>query len=245
MKEIICFSPVDSDRIVLPIQYNHIIQAMIYSILDDELAHFLHEKGFQTEKRTFKMFTFSRLKGRYTLNKNDGLIIFDGPIKLTISSHYEEFTDSIGNGFLRRQRVRLGNNNLEVKELAVEKEIVNSEEIKVYTLSPIVVYSTLFREDGRKFTYYFNPKENDFSQIISNNLKNKYRAFYLKEPPKEEVEIKPIGHTKLSVVNYKGFIIKGYSGKFLLKGNPLLLQLGVNTGLGSKNSQGFGCVKLL
>jgi len=245
MKEIICFSPVDSDRIVLPIQYNHIIQAMIYSILDDELAHFLHEKGFQTEKRTFKMFTFSRLKGRYILNKNDGLIIFDGPIKLTISSHYEEFTDSIGNGFLRRQRVRLGNNNLEVKELAVEKEIVNSEEIKVYTLSPIVVYSTLFREDGRKFTYYFNPKENDFSQIISNNLKNKYRAFYLKEPPKEEVEIKPIGHTKLSVVNYKGFIIKGYSGKFLLKGNPLLLQLGVNTGLGSKNSQGFGCVKLL
>lgn len=245
MKEIICFSPVDSDRIVLPIQYNHIIQAMIYSILDDELAHFLHEKGFQTEKRTFKMFTFARLKGRYILNKNDGLIIFDGPIKLTISSHYEEFTDSIGNGFLRRQRVRLGNNNLEVKELAVEKEIVNSEEIKVYTLSPIVVYSTLFREDGRKFTYYFNPKENDFSQIISNNLKNKYRAFYLKEPPKEEVEIKPIGHTKLSVVNYKGFIIKGYSGKFLLKGNPLLLQLGVNTGLGSKNSQGFGCVKLL
>ncbi len=245
MKEIICFSPVDSDRIVLPIQYNHIIQAMIYSILDDELAHFLHEKGFQTEKRTFKMFTFSRLKGRYILNKNDGLIIFDGPIKLTISSHYEEFTDSIGNGFLRRQRVRLGNNNLEVKELAVEKEIVNSEEIKVYTLSPIVVYSTLFREDGRKFTYYFNPKENDFSQIISNNLKNKYRAFYSKEPPKEEVEIKPIGHTKLSVVNYKGFIIKGYSGKFLLKGNPLLLQLGVNTGLGSKNSQGFGCVKLL
>ncbi|NLW40582.1 MAG: CRISPR-associated endoribonuclease Cas6 [Tissierellia bacterium] len=218
---------------------------MIYSILDDELAHFLHEKGFQTEKRTFKMFTFSRLKGRYILNKNDGLIIFDGPIKLTISSHYEEFTDSIGNGFLKRQRVRLGNNNLEVKELAVEKEIVNSEEIKVYTLSPIVVYSTLFREDGRKFTYYFNPKENDFSQIISNNLKNKYRAFYLKEPPKEEVEIKPIGHTKLSVVNYKGFIIKGYSGKFLLKGNPLLLQLGVNTGLGSKNSQGFGCVKLL
>ena len=69
MKEIICFSPVDSDRIVLPIQYNHIIQAMIYSILDDELAHFLHEKGFQTEKRTFKMFTFSRLKGRYILNK--------------------------------------------------------------------------------------------------------------------------------------------------------------------------------
>ncbi|GMG97778.1 CRISPR-associated endoribonuclease Cas6 [Tepidimicrobium xylanilyticum] len=245
MKEIITFYPIDSDKVVLPIQYNHMVQGMIYSILDDELAYFLHEKGFQNQKRTFKMFSFSRLKGSYTLDKKDDLIKFDGPVKLTISSHYDEFSNSIGNGFLRRQRVRLGNNNLEVRELAVEREMVNSEEIRVYALSPISVYITLLRKDGRKFTYYFNPKEDEFSQIISNNLKNKYRAFYSKEPPEGEVKIKPIGLSKLAVVNYKGFIIKGYTGKFLMKGDSLLLQLGVDTGLGSKNSQGFGCVKLI
>lgn len=69
MKEIITFYPIDSDKVVLPIQYNHMVQGMIYSILDAELAYFLHEKGFQNQKRTFKMFSFSRLKGSYTLDK--------------------------------------------------------------------------------------------------------------------------------------------------------------------------------
>ncbi len=245
MKEIITFNPIDSDNTVLPIQYNHMVQGMIYKLLDEELANFLHEEGFQNEKRIFKMFTFSRIKGSYTLDKDSGLIIFDGPIKLTISSHYDEFSNSIGNSFLRRQKVQLGNNYLEVKQLAVEKENVNSEEIKVRTLSPISTYSTLYRKDGKKFTYYFNPKEEEFSEIIENNLKNKYKAFYSEEPPEVGVEIKPLGATRLSVVSYKGFIIKGYTGKFAMKGAPDLLQLGVDTGLGSKNSQGFGCVKLI
>ncbi|MEY8304154.1 CRISPR-associated endoribonuclease Cas6 [Anaerosalibacter bizertensis] len=245
MKEIITFNPIESDKVLLPIQYNHMVQAMIYKLLDEEMADFLHEKGFQNEKRTFKMFTFSRITGRYTLDRINGLIIFDGPIKLTISSHYDEFSNSIGNSFLKRQKVQLGNNHLEVKQLAVENENVNSKEIKIYTLSPISVYSTLYRKDGRKFTYYFNPKEEEFEKIIENNLKNKYKAFYSEEPPEGKVEIKPLGPTRLSVVNYKGFIIKGYTGKFAMKGAPDLLQLGVDTGLGSKNSQGFGCVKLI
>ncbi len=58
-----------------------------------------------------------------------------------------------------------------MKQLAVEKENVNSEEIKVRTLSPISTYSTLYRKDGKKFTYYFNPMEEEFSETIENNLK--------------------------------------------------------------------------
>lgn len=245
MKEIITFNPIESDKVVLPIQYNHMVQAMIYRLLDEELADFLHEEGFQNENRTFKMFTFSRINGNYTLDRNDGLIIFDGPIKLTVSSHFDDFSNSIGNSFLKRQRVQLGNNYLEVKQLAVEKENVNSEEIKVRTLSPISTYSTLYRKDGKKFTYYFNPMEEEFSETIENNLKNKYRAFYSEEAPEGEINIKPIGEPRLAVVKYKGFVIKGYTGKFSITGPIPLLQLGIDTGLGSKNSQGFGCVKLI
>ncbi|HSH36183.1 hypothetical protein, partial [Schnuerera sp.] len=77
MKEIITFNSIESDKIVLPIQYNHMVQGMIYKLLDDELANFLHGEGFQNKKRRFKMFTFSRIKGNYTLNKSKGSIIFD------------------------------------------------------------------------------------------------------------------------------------------------------------------------
>ncbi len=40
MKEIITFNPIESDKVVLPIQYNHMVQAMIYRLLDEELADF-------------------------------------------------------------------------------------------------------------------------------------------------------------------------------------------------------------
>ena len=117
----------------------------------------------------------------------------------------------------------MGSNKLEVKELSVKKEEATGNEIVINTLSPITVYSTLFRKDGRKFTYYFNPKEEDFSRIVSKNLKNKYKAFYGMGPPREDMTIESLGNYKMFTINYKGFIINSYLGRFRMKGpNPLL-----------------------
>ncbi len=246
MKETITFQSIDKkEEITLPINYNHIVQAMIYNQLDDEVSEFLHEEGFKKEKRTYKLFTFSRLKGIYNLDKGNGQIRFNNPIKLVISSPYRDFSNSIGNSILTNRIVRLGDNRLEAKGLAVEREIIDNDEIKIETLSPITAYSTLFRKDGKKFTYYFNPQEREFSEIISNNLKNKYKAFYTKEPPEEIVEVEPISRNKMSIINYKGFIIKGYMGKFYMRGPRELLQMGVDAGVGAKNSQGLGCIKMI
>lgn len=46
-------------------------------------------------------------------------------------------------------------------------------------------------------------------------------------------------------MKYKGFIVKSYSGRLFLEGPRSLLQMAVAAGLGSKNSQGFGCVKIV
>lgn len=245
MKETVVFESIEGGPIVLPISYNHIVQSMIYGNLDCELGDFLHNKGFKKEKRTYKMFTFSRLIGDFMLNKENGQIIFDKEVKLTISSPYNEFNNSIGYKLLSAEKIQLGNNQVIVKELKVEHENVNSEEIKITTLSPIVVYSTLFRADGKKFTYYFSPYEKEFSQIINRNIKNKYTAFYESDPPEEDIEIEPISRAKLSIVKYKDYVIKGYSGRFKIKGPVPLLELGISSGLGNKNSQGFGCVEVI
>ena len=50
----------DNDEIVLPIHYNYIVQSAIYNSISDELADFLHNTGYSTEKRTFKLFLFHR-----------------------------------------------------------------------------------------------------------------------------------------------------------------------------------------
>jgi len=52
---------------VLPLNYQHAAAAMIYATLGQASATFaarLHDTGFQTDGRTFKLFTFSRLTTR-------------------------------------------------------------------------------------------------------------------------------------------------------------------------------------
>ena len=53
------------DSIRLPIHYNYLVQSMIYQNMDREFAEFLHEQGYEVDKRKFKLFTFSRLLGQY------------------------------------------------------------------------------------------------------------------------------------------------------------------------------------
>lgn len=245
MREQIYFLPEDGKTLTLPLQYNHIVQAMIYNSLDDNTAEFLHDRGFIHGKRAFKMFTFSRLMGNYNIDKRNSKITFTGPISLVVTSPYNNFCNSLANGLLLKPNVRLGNNEMKVTDITLEKDIIDNEKIRIRTLSPIVVYSTLLRPDGRKYTCYFEPGENDFVEIMENNLRKKYKAFHEANPPTENVSILPLRQPRLSIVNYKNTVIKGYSGIFTLSGPAPLLQIAVDSGLGSKNSQGFGCIRVI
>ena len=46
-------------------------------------------------------------------------------------------------------------------------------------------------------------------------------------------------------MKYRETVIKGWMGRFVLKGNRKLLKLGYECGIGSKNSQGFGMVEVV
>jgi len=228
----------------LPFSYNHIVQAAIYNSIEPELATFLYEKGFVSNGRKFRLFSFSRLYGEFLQDKNLPKIIFPGEVRLVVSSPMEHFCKSIANVMLSRGYIRLGNCDAKVEKMTVQQFKVDEEEITLRTLSPVVVYSTLLRPDGRKYTCYFQPEEPDYDLLVENNLRKKYHAYYGKEAPKGEVKVKRIGEIKQNLVNYKDTIIKGYSGKMVITGPKELLQMAVDAGLGSKNGQGFGCVEV-
>lgn len=232
------------EKIVLPIHYNHIIQAFIYNNIDEKLALFLHNKGYINNNRTFKLFTFSNILNKGVLK--DKSFNFGKKIEILVSSPIDDFCKSIANSMLLKQDLFLGNNNLKVEQIKIINQAINTEEIEVETMSPITVYSTLLKADGKKFTYYYQAKENEFQKLIGENLIKKYNAFYDKEINIDnDIEITPIGNLKQNIVYYKNFIIKGQTGKFKIKGNEKLMQIGLDAGFGSKNSQGFGCVKLI
>lgn len=230
---------------VLPIHYNHLVQAAIYNSVDSEMASFLHEKGFLDGKRIFKMFAFSLLRGQYAIEKKHNSIKFTSKIQLTVSSPVNEFYQSLVNTLLSRGYMRLGEAEVAVEKIYAQKFKIEEEEVPIRTLSPVVLYSTLLRPDGRKYTCYFQPGEPDYDKLLNSNLQKKYRAFYGTEPPVGEVRAKALGRQRMSIINYKGTVIKGYSGKLLLTGPVPLLQLAVDGGLGGKNAQGFGCVEIV
>lgn len=232
-------------EIKLPIQYNYYVQGMIYDLLDDKMANFIHKQGFESGNRQFRMFCFSRLIGDYKIDKGNNEIIFNKEIELYISSPMKSFLTQLSNSFLLNESVRLGKEELIIKKVDIGRNILDKNRISVRALSPITVYSTLYKPDGSKYTCYFGPRDKEFGELIYKNVLKKYNAYFHDEPKNKDFSIIPVGKTKLHVVTYKGFVIKGYSGKFIIEGDLGLLEHALNTGLGSKNSQGFGYIKLL
>lgn len=233
------------ERLELPIHYNYLLQAAIYNAVDPDLADFLHNKGYQSGCRYFKLFAFSRLNGKFKLDRRKNTIAFFDDVTLIVSSPVSDFCQSIANGLLTKGQIRLGSSCAEVKSVTVQQFTVAEEKVMLRTLSPVVVYSTLFRADGRKYTCYFQPGDPDYDSLVENNLRKKYRAFYGQDAPPGEVKVRNTGLMKMNILNYKETIIKGYSGRMELTGPKELLQIAVDAGMGSKNSQGFGCVEVV
>lgn len=230
--------------VVLPLQYNHLVQGMMYHNIDEELAEFLHNKGYIYNKRHFRMFNFSRLMGEYRIDRERNIIIFLSDIRLYISSPMDDFCQSFGNLLLKKGQVRIGNNNLTIKQIQFIPTNTESKDVLVRTLSPIVVYSTLLKPEGGKYTCYFMPREPKFQSLVVENLIKKWKAFFNKKPP-GEFNIHPVGKHKQNLVIYKNTIIKGASGLFRLQGDSSLISFALGAGIGGKGAQGFSCVKLI
>lgn len=234
-----------SDTLEVPIQYNYLVQAMILNWLGDEkYQKFIHDKGYEYNNRSYKMYTFSKLYGKFSVDSKNGTITFFDKVNLIVSSLDTRFIQYLASNVIMEDNLILGKNSVKVNKIETSyNELGNSE--KIYTKSPITVYSTLQNADKKK-TYYYSPYEEEFSELIRNNLINKYKALYNKFPQNHSFDIKLLStrEPKESVLNYKGTIIKGWNGEFLIKGSKELLQIAYDAGLGSKNSQGFGCIEL-
>jgi len=231
------------ERIVLPLDYNYYLQSFLYNSISPELASFLHDKGFEHEKRSFRMFTFSRLMGRYEIK--EGRITFTMPVRLVISSPLDRFVSELANTMLTSKGLKLCGEDIDVEELSVLERPEIKSRMRIRMVTPLVAYSTLLTPDGRKKTYYYNPSEPEFTELTDNNLRKKHEAFYGKAPRARKLSLRPLGRPEEKIVRYRDNVIKGYTGTFLMDGNRRLLELAYDCGLGSKNSQGFGMFEVL
>lgn len=225
----------------LPINYHHILQAIIYKNIDDGkgLSQVYHEQGANYEKRTYKLFTFSLLKGKYRIKGKK--ICFIDRVQFEVRSLDDYFIFQLQKNLITNG-ITFGNTCYKNVGVQLSNICIETDEIQIEMDSPICVYST--EENG--FTNYHNPWSEEFAIAVNNNFVRKFDAAY-GELPLSVIHIEPVKVSKRDkyVTRYKDTYICGWKGIYRLQGEPVYLNFLYQTGLGSKNAQGFGLFQVL
>ena len=87
--------------LILPVNYNHILQAVIYQGIGkaSDFGNFMHEEGYYLGQRQYKMFQFSQLSGKYSIKNNQ--IVFRNQVSFEVRSLDPVFLRLLGESFWR------------------------------------------------------------------------------------------------------------------------------------------------
>ena len=223
--------------LTLPINYQHILQSIIFRHLQQvpEYGSLLHDKGFGNDKRKFKLFTFGPICGKYQLS--DKKIMFYDSVSWEVRCA-EPYVLKLLLESIRKNGLVYGMQEYTDVEVRLEDREVQTDEIRIKMLSPVCVYAT-DRDSGK--TKYFSPESEEFSVRVNENFRRKYCAYSGVEAD-SDVILQPlwVAARDKYVTKYKYFYITAWKGKYVLRGKRKYLDFLYQTGLGSKNSQGFG-----
>lgn len=158
----------------LPVNYNHILQAVIYQSLDimPDYAEFIHEGGFTRGQRQYKMFQFSQLKGEYRIENKK--ITFFSEVSFEVRSPEPLLIRLLGEG-IWNQGVTFGNHVYTDVQLELYDYTVEERQLLIRMKSPLTVYAT---DSESEKTWYFSPDEEPFYEMVNDNFYRKYQAYY-------------------------------------------------------------------
>jgi CRISPR-associated endoribonuclease Cas6 len=224
----------------LPKHYNNVLQGFFYKNMDPLLAGILHEVGFVYNQRRFKLFAFSKIFGKIK-EKNESNILFKPPdVHVYFSTPITTHMKSIVMSLMKKEKLLMYKQYVFLSEVEVLEEEIESDEITVVCLSPIVVYRT---PEGSRRHIYLSPFEEQFYDMIKSNLMKKYQLVYGKRYM-GDIEIAPANTNSIhkKKIVFKGTLITAWEGLFKIKAKRDMLKVGLECGLGVKNSAGFGCI---
>ena len=226
----------------LPINYNHILQAVIYRALDvmPDYSAFLHGSGFARGQRNYKLFQFSQLNGVYQIQNKR--ITFSDSVTFEVRSPEPLLIRLIADSIWNRG-ITFGDRTYTDVQLELYDYTVEKQELLIRMKSPMTAYSTDLQENR---THYYGPQDEEFYALLKDNFCRKYQAYY-GVFPHQAIDIR-LAEEKLPrklVTRYKSGYINAWYGMYSLKGERKYLDFLYQTGLGGKNSQGFGMFEVM
>ena len=239
--------PADGKKhVCLPLHYNKAVQGLIYTMIRSELPN-LHNEGHNVGGRIIRLFVFSRLLGKVIAIKN-GNIILQAPVAIKVASPDNKFIEVLAENLLYAPIVNLAGVDMHLSTLSVQPQAdFSSGYVKFKAISPVTVYSTLATPDGRKKTYYYHPAEKEFQQQIKANLARKAEILGFSPEYAYNMNVKSIRvkNSDQKIIFFKDTVIKGWFGIYEFEGDPRVLNIAFDCGIGAKNSQGFGMLECI
>ena len=228
--------------ITLPVNYNHILQGVIYNAVFANYPNYadqLHDDGEQYGERTYKWFTYGPLSGKCRVR--DKKITFYNQITWEIRSS-DPMLITILRLYFESHGIVIQSNRIRHVDVTVTNYKVEEGKVRIRMLSPLVAFSTM---EDKKHTYYYTPEERGFYELTKLNAYKRYDAIKKRAPG--DIEFTPV-HVSVSdkvVTRYQGIVVVGWKGIYDLEGDSQLIDFLYQTGLGAKNSQGFGMFGIL
>lgn len=223
------------------------MQGLVYEALkrgNSDYGTFLHQEGYRHpagDNRRYKFFSFTSLLGGAKIKGHDLLLYPSGQGFFYVSSPDPAFVEAFQAGVTVDPSFGLGSLLLEVQDIAVMPLVIKNGTIVGRTLSPVVVTRPM--PDGSP-SHHLTFDDEGFPVLVSRNLAGKYSAWLGYEIPVDGISFaffRP--SVRESVVPFKQAKYKGVSGIFSLScPDPEMLTFACLTGIGEKNSMGFGFV---
>lgn len=239
---------------LIPLNYQYECSAVIYRILsrsNTDYSLWLHENGFQLENgKQFKLFTFSRLLIPQFRIIGENMKILSDTIEWEISFLPERSTHEFIQGVFKEQTFEIGNKNVRaqfrVNSVELLAEPIFSEIMQFETLSPICL---TYKQPGMSDEYVSLEHPNAV-ELVKLNILSKYKAFTGNDFSERDYPFKvtPLSKSKATLITIKANTpqstkVRGFMCQFELEAPIELMKLMYNSGIGGKNSLGFGMVK--
>jgi CRISPR-associated endoribonuclease Cas6 len=239
----------EQERARLPFDYQFAVASLIYRTLgegSEEFAAYLHDEGFTSQKRTFKLFTFSRLGLELRGRGGDGLELADPHVTLQVSSPVSQFVEHFVEGLFRSETFSIAYATFRLAGAETLAPPEFTDRMRFRALSPITESADA---PGSRHARFLD-LSNDWSEIVRRNLLHKFRALHGREPDDERLSwawdreyvasAERPGRRLSTLSDIHGIKVRGWLAPFTVAGSRELIEIGYEAGYGSRNSMGFG-----
>ncbi|MCX6085523.1 MAG: CRISPR-associated endoribonuclease Cas6 [Caldiserica bacterium] len=242
------------DKFILPQGYNPYVQGLVNACIPEDIKWSGIATG--TEEAHFKLFTFSQLYAKSVERidiapregaESDGHVhyqlVMSSPVWFYLSSPSPEFIQALSPRLEKAHDLHLERNLVQSVRVSPAYPVAIPDHglvtWRIRTVSPITVYQSESKDSNS--ARYFAPDDPLFAKLVLDNAVRKYYAWTQEKAPSDGFSITCLDHTPhLAVISFKDTPVHGYTGRFQLTGDARLLAFLYESGLGGKNSHGFG-----